>query len=117
MKMTKSIKENFNKILSIFILIQPVIDLVTGILIHNKINLTIGIIIRALFSLFIVYTCLFTYKRKKLLIPYLIIFIYSLLYIYKYIVSNRWSKVYKLNYFTIIYEIIKIANAKCALAI
>ncbi len=93
--MAKSIKENFNKILSIFILIQPVIDLVTGILIHNKINLTIGIIIRALFLLFIVYTCLFTYKRKKLLIPYLIIFIYSLLYVIGIIVFKDNASLFK----------------------
>lgn len=93
--MTKSIKENFNKILSIFMLIQPVIDLVTGILIHNKINLTIGIIIRALFLLFIVYICLFTYKKKKLLIPYLIIFIYSLLYIIGILVFKDNASLFK----------------------
>lgn len=93
--MTKPIKENFNKILSIFMLIQPAIDLVTGILIHNKINLTIGIIIRALFLLFIVYTCLFTYKKKKLLIPYLIIFIYSLLYIIGILIFKDNASLFK----------------------
>lgn len=79
--MTKIIKQNINKILSIFILIQPIIDLITGLLIHNNINLTIGIIIRTIFLLLIVYTTLITYKKKKTLIPYLITIIYSILYI------------------------------------
>ena len=80
--MEKFIKNNINKIISIFILISPILDLLTGICIHTlKINLTIGIIVRVLFLLFITIVTIFIFKRKKLIIPYLIIGLYFILYI------------------------------------
>ncbi len=80
--MEKFIKNNINKIISIFILISPILDLLTGICIHTlKINLTIGIIVRVLFLLFITIVTIFIFKKKKLIIPYLIIGLYFILYI------------------------------------
>ena len=80
--MKNFIKKNINIIIAIFILIQPFLDLLTGIFIHSfNINLTIGIIIRVLFLAFIGITVLFIFKKKKILIPYLIIGIYSILYL------------------------------------
>ena len=79
--MEKIIKNNINKIISIFILISPILDLLTGICIHTlKINLTIGIIVRVLFLLFITIVTIFIFKKKKLIIPYLIIGLYFIFY-------------------------------------
>ena len=80
--MSNYIKKNINNIISIFILIGPILDFLTGICIHTlKINLTIGIIVRVLFLLFICIVTIFIFKKKKLIIPYLIIGLYFVLYI------------------------------------
>lgn len=80
--MNKIIKNNLSKIISIFILIQPVLDLITGICLHVfSLNLTIGIIIRMLFLLFIMYATTFIYKKKLSLIYYLIVTFYSIIYL------------------------------------
>ena len=80
--MNKFIKKNINLIITIFLIIGPILDLLTGICLHYfKINFTIGIIIRVLFLLFICIITLFTFKKKKILIPYLIIGIYFIFYI------------------------------------
>ena len=55
------IKKNFNIILLIFILLQPILDVITGIGIHVwHTNITIGIIVRMLFLLFILYNFILT---------------------------------------------------------
>ena len=73
--------KNFNVILLIFILLQPILDVITGIGIHIwHTNITIGIIIRMLFLVFILYSVVFVYKRKKSLIFYAILVIYGILY-------------------------------------
>lgn len=78
----KSIEKNINLILSIFILIQPILDLATGIIIHKfNYNLTIGIVFRMAFLAFIMYIACFLYKQKKLFIYYSIILIYFVLYL------------------------------------
>lgn len=80
--MEKFIKKNINIIIGVFILIQPLLDLLTGLCIHTlKINFTIGIIVRVIFLLFIIYVVLFIFKKKKLLVPYLIIGLYFIFYI------------------------------------
>ena len=80
--MNKFITKNINKIITIFLLLGPILDLLTGICLHYfKINFTIGIIIRVLFLLFICIITLFTFKKKNILIPYLIIGLYFIFYI------------------------------------
>ena len=80
--MEQFIKKNINIILAIFILIQPIIDLLTGLCLHVfNINFTVGIIIRIMFLFFISIITLFTFKKKKILIPYFIIGIYFIFYI------------------------------------
>ena len=80
--MEKYIKRNISIIIAIFLLMQPILDLLTGLCLNIlHINLTIGIIVRILFMLFIIYISLFIYKKKKLLIPYIIIGIYCILYL------------------------------------
>ena len=80
--MDSFIKKNINSIISIFLLLGPILDLFTGICINSfKINLTIGIITRIIFLLFIVIITIFIFKKKKIIIPYLIIGLYFILYV------------------------------------
>ena len=80
--MEQFIKKNINIIIAIFILIQPILDILTGLCLHLlNLNLTIGIVIRVLFMIFIVCISLFVFKKEKLLMPYLIIGIYCFLYL------------------------------------
>ena len=78
--MEKFIKKNLSLIISIFILSLPIIDLITGLCLHLlNINFTFGIIIKILYLLFIMIIAI-SYK-KKVLIPLITIFIYSILYL------------------------------------
>lgn len=80
--MNEYIKKNINRIIGIFLILQPVLDILTGICVNTfKMNITIGIIIRVLFLLFIMFVVVFIFKKKKLIIPYLIIGLYFILYI------------------------------------
>lgn len=79
--MNNWIKKNFNILLIIFILLQPILDLITGLGIHIwHINITLGIITRMLFLVFILYSVLFVYKKKALWKYYGLLIIYGLLY-------------------------------------
>ena len=80
--MNKVIKEKLNLIISIFIILQPILDLITGISLNVfNLNITFGIIVRMLFLIFIMYTTVFIYKKKKSLIYYLCFIIYTILYL------------------------------------
>ena len=79
--MNDFIKKNISIIIAIFVLLGPILDLITGLCIHSLgINLTLGIIVRVLFLVFICIITLFTFKKKNVLIPYLIIGLYFILY-------------------------------------
>ena len=92
--MSKTIKNNLSKIISIFILSQPILDLITGICLHEfNFNLTLGIIIRMLFLFFIVLVTTFIYKKKASLIYYLVFFIYSIIYLLALGKSNLFGEV------------------------
>ena len=108
-KMNKFIRENFSKILAIFLLLQPVLDLITGLCVNVfKIDITLGIIIRMLFLFYIMFTTIFIYKKKLSFYIYLSIFLYSILYligiiIYKDgVVFNELQGLLKALYFPII---------------
>ena len=76
------IKKNISIIVALFILIGPLLDLITGLSIHTfKVSITIGIIIRILFLVSICFIVLFTFKKKNVLIPYLLIGLYFIMYI------------------------------------
>lgn len=80
--MEKYIEKNINLILSVFILIQPILDLITGVSLHMfKTNITLGIIIRMLFLFLLFYITVFVYKKKSILYYYGIVFIYFIFYI------------------------------------
>lgn len=79
--MSKIIKNNLNLIIGIFIIIQPIIDLITGFCLNVfDLNVTFGILIRMLFLGFIM-VITFIYKKKTSLIYYFIFLIYSLIYL------------------------------------
>lgn len=76
------IKKNFNTLLVIFLLLQPILDLITGLGLHIwEVNITFGIIIRILFLLFLVYSVLFIYKKKETYPFYGILLCYGLFYV------------------------------------
>ena len=80
--MKEWIKKNFSTIIALFLLLQPLLDVFTGVCVNTfKIDITLGVIIRMLFLASICIIALFLFKKKKLLIPYSIIGIYSILYI------------------------------------
>ena len=85
-------KKNISNIVAIFILIQPILDLLTGICVNTlHTNITIGIIVRILFLVFICITVLFIFKKKQLLIPYFLLGVYFLLYMIGVIVYKDSS--------------------------
>ena len=82
MKMNDYLKKNINLIVGLFLLIGPVIDLITGLSLHIlHVNFTLGIVLRVLFLFFLMYLSLFVYKNKKLLIPYSLILLYFIFYL------------------------------------
>lgn len=96
--MHKFIKENINKLLVIFLLLQPVLDLITGLCINVfHINITIGIVIRILFLAFLMYTTIFVYKRKLSLYTNLILGIYSILYLIGIVIYKDGVVFYELQ--------------------
>lgn len=96
--MDKFIKNNINKIVAVFLILQPFLDLITGICIHTlKINFTIGIIVRVLFLLFICFIVLFIFKKKKIIIPYLIIGLYFIFYIIGTIIYKDSNYIFEIQ--------------------
>lgn len=88
--MNKFIKNNLNKILAIYILSQSLIDFITGIFLNIfNMNLTFGIIIRMLFLVFIMYTTLIIYKKRKSLIYYIAFLLFAFLYLIGNIVFKQ----------------------------
>ena len=99
--MKNIIKNNLSYIISLFILISPILDLLTGISRHmTNINISIGII-KFLFLLFILYVYLFVFKKKKLIPIYLLISIYFIMY-------SIGIYLYNTNFFINIYNSIKV---------
>ena len=91
-KMNDFIKKNISIIIAIFVLIGPILDLITGVCLHSLgVNLTLGIITRVIFLAFICIITLFTFKKKNVLIPYLIIGLYFIFYIIGMIIYKDTS--------------------------
>jgi len=82
MKKFKTI--NFNQIFIIFILIQPVLDVLTSLFIRNiSSSLTVGIFVRLIFmAITVIYSLVSTNKKYKikLLIYYILLAIYTIFY-------------------------------------
>jgi hypothetical protein len=64
--MNKYLTKNISLIIKKFLYLQPVIDLVTSIMINYfNINITLGMIIRMIFLLFIIFFYLFVKKNNS----------------------------------------------------
>ena len=76
------IKKNISIICMLFLLSGPIIDFVTGVMLHIfDISLTLGLVLRILFLFFIFYVTTFIYNKKNNLLYYGIFIIYLLLFI------------------------------------
>lgn len=120
--MNKYLKENISLILRIFLYLQPIIDLVTGIMINYfNINITIGMIIRFVFLLFIIYFYLFVKKDVSKYKKYYLISI--LLFVIGFIIvtiinkdinvlSYEISQMLKVLYFPLLLSLIDFNDLK-----
>lgn len=96
--MEKIKKLNIQKIFIIFIIIQPVIDIITSILVRHVSNiLTLGIFVRAIFMIAIViYSFIISEKKYKIkmLIYYGAFAIYSVLFIFAMYKDNGTNMIF-----------------------
>ena len=75
--MKRKVEKYFSNILNSFLLLHPVLDLLTSIGIKTMlIPFSLGSIIRILFLIFVMYSVLFVYKKRKVGWYYLFTFIY-----------------------------------------
>ena len=109
--MNKYLTKNISLIIKIFLYLQPVIDLVTSIMINYfNINITLGMIIRMIFLLFIIFFYLFVKKNnsnyKKIYLLSLLLF--SITYLTIMFITKGNIIIFKelSNYLKIIYFII-----------
>lgn len=80
--MSSFIKKNIDIICMLFLLSGPIIDFITGVMLHIfNLNLTLGLVLRILFLFFIFYVATFIYKKKSNLVFFGIFGIYLLLFI------------------------------------
>ena len=80
--MSSFIKKNISIICMLFLLSGPIIDFVTGVMLHIfDVSLTLGLVLRMLFLLFIFYVTTFIYNKKNNLLYYGIFVIYLLFFI------------------------------------
>lgn len=108
-KLNNTIKTNITAIIGVFLIISPFLDLFTSIGIKYNIDqLTIGIIIRGLFMLLMIYYSIFLKDNKKQTIIFLsVIFAYIALFLTKTILTNgnityETTVIFKTFYFIIL---------------
>lgn len=83
-KVNEFLNHNIEKILILFLYLQPILDVATAVMIHKNISFTLGIIIRMIFFLFMIYYLLVLDKnktKKKSIIYLVLILIYLALFI------------------------------------
>lgn len=118
-------KINFQNIFIVYILLQPIIDIITSLCVRNiSETLSLGIVVRVLFMLFImIYAIIKTQKkdRIKLIIYYSCVALYGIAYLVNSYLKYNFSMIFtqikgfiKVFYFPIIlvslYEIYKEKN-------
>ncbi len=86
-KINNFINKNVMTIFIIFLFIQPILDLVAGIMLYNNITFTLSSIIRIFFLIFVIYYLLFISDKKYRKFLY-IIFAYCILFIITNILSK-----------------------------
>ncbi len=108
-KLNNTIKTNITTIIGVFLIISPFLDLFTSIGIKYNIDqLRVGIIIRGLFMLLMIYYSIFLKDNKKQTIIFLsVIFTYIILFLTKTILTNgnityETTVIFKTFYFIIL---------------
>ncbi|MBR1416823.1 MAG: O-antigen ligase family protein [Bacilli bacterium] len=114
--MKKYLESNISLIIKVFLFIQPIIDILTSIMInYMNINITIGMIIRIIFLLFIIYFYLFVRKNiSKYKLFYLLgVLLFFIMYLIVIIVLKdtsvlfyELSQMIKVLYFPILLTLI-----------
>lgn len=91
-KINNWIDKNINRIFIIFLFIQPIIDVLTAVMLHVfKIEFTVGVIFRVIFLLFMIYYLFFVNKNKER--KKSIIYIITILaYIFLFSINILYSK-------------------------
>lgn len=75
------IKTNFSLLLIVFLYLQPFLDVITAIFLEVfHIHFTIGMIFRFLFLLFVLYSVVFIFQKKRCLVYYVLVLLYSICY-------------------------------------
>ena len=77
----KKILNNFEKVFIIFLYLQPLLDLVAGLLLNSSINLPISSIVRFIFMFMCIIYLLYVIKNKKVNIYLISLLCYFLLFI------------------------------------
>lgn len=101
------IKNHLSLIITIFLLVQPILDLFVSLSLNVfSHSFNIGIIVRVLFLIFIVGVSIFTYKKKKNFIFLGLLFLYSILYFIANIDSGGFVELhglFRVLYFPIVF--------------
>ena len=90
----KFLDKNINKIFLIFLFLQPIIDVLTAVMLHVfSVEFTIGMFLRILFLGLMLYYIVFINKKshKKALIYLSLIFIYIFLFCINILSTKGWS--------------------------
>lgn len=95
---TQKLSNKFEKILGLYIILQPIIDIITSLCVRNSLeNLSFGIFIRTLFMVALaIYTLIKLDKkdRCKILIYYFCIVLYAISYLANSYIKNGLSTIF-----------------------
>ncbi len=91
-------KINVNNLIMLFIIMQPIIDIITSLLVRNvSSTFTLGIFVRTIFMISIVLYAFFNSEksyRTKMLIYYGAIFIYSIIFLFTMYKENGTNMIF-----------------------
>lgn len=80
-KIHQFMKTDFSLLLIVFLYLQPFLDVITAIFLEVfHIHFTIGMIFRFLFLLFVLYNVVFIFQKKRCLVYYVLVLLYSICY-------------------------------------
>ena len=80
-KIHQFMKTNFSLLLIVFLYLQPFLDVITAIFLEVfHIHFTIVMIFRFLFLLFVLYSVVFIFQKKRCLVYYVLVLLYSICY-------------------------------------
>lgn len=86
--MKNFVKENMNKVIIVYLLLSPIIDIITSVLLNYfHVSFTLGMVVRLSFVIFIMWSTIYVYNKKNVVSYYILVLIYFGLYlisIFKY---------------------------------